>query len=52
MYKEGGPLTGLLDGFFKVNAGYTNSSQYKGILKKNLGETGVKLLQYANKLHY
>jgi hypothetical protein len=49
VYKEGGQLTGLLDEFFKVNGGNTNYSQYKGILKKNLGEIGVKLLQCANK---
>lgn len=39
----------LLDEFFKANGGYTNSSQYKGILKKHLGEIGVKLLQSAGK---
>ena len=39
----------LLDEFFKANGGYTNSAQYKGILKKHLGEIGVKLLQSAGK---
>ena len=35
----------LLDEFFKANGGYTNTQQYKGILLKHLGETGLKLLQ-------
>jgi len=39
----------LLDEFFKANGGYANSQQYKGILSKHLGETGVKLLQSRNK---
>jgi ABC-type amino acid transport substrate-binding protein len=39
----------VLDEFFKANGGYTNSNQYKSILKKHLGEIGVKLLQSANK---
>ena len=39
----------LLDEFFKSNGGYTNSQQFKSILSKHLGETGVKLLQSANK---
>ncbi|MFM8913297.1 MAG: substrate-binding periplasmic protein [Flammeovirgaceae bacterium] len=39
----------LLDEFFKANGGYTNSAQCKGILKKHLGEIGVKLLQSAGK---
>lgn len=39
----------LLDEFFKANGGYTNSTQYKNILTKHLGETGVKLLQSASK---
>jgi ABC-type amino acid transport substrate-binding protein len=33
--------------FFNANGGYTNSAQYKAILRKHLGETGVKLLQSA-----
>lgn len=39
----------LLDEFFKANGGYTNTQQYKSILSKHLGETGVKLLQSANR---
>jgi putative glutamine transport system substrate-binding protein len=39
----------VLDEFFKANGGYLNSTQYKGILKKHLGEIGVKLLQSATK---
>ncbi|MFM9841321.1 MAG: substrate-binding periplasmic protein [Cyclobacteriaceae bacterium] len=39
----------VLDEFFKANGGYTNSNPYKVILKKHLGEIGVKLLQSANK---
>lgn len=39
----------LLDEFFKANGGYTNSTAYKAILTKHLGETGVKLLQSASK---
>jgi len=41
--------TPVLDEFFKANGGYTNSPQYKSILTKHLGETGVKLLQSASK---
>lgn len=41
--------TPILDEFFKANGGYTNSAQYKTILTKHLGETGVKLLQSAAK---
>lgn len=37
----------LLDEFFKANGGYLNSAQYRKILSKHLGETGVKLLQSA-----
>jgi ABC-type amino acid transport substrate-binding protein len=37
----------VLDEFFKANGGYINSTQYKNILTKHLGETGVKLLQSA-----
>jgi ABC-type amino acid transport substrate-binding protein len=36
-----------LDEFFAANGGYTNTAQYKAILRKHLGETGVKLLQTA-----
>jgi ABC-type amino acid transport substrate-binding protein len=36
-----------LEEFFAANGGYTNSPQYKAILRKHLGETGVKLLQNA-----
>jgi ABC-type amino acid transport substrate-binding protein len=37
----------MLDEFFKANNGYINSAQYRSILVKHLGETGVKLLQSA-----
>jgi ABC-type amino acid transport substrate-binding protein len=37
----------VMEEFFKANGGYTNSSQYKSILTKHLGDTGVKLLQSA-----
>lgn len=36
----------LLDEFFKADGVYTNSPQYKNILKKHLGEIGIKLLQF------
>ncbi|MCK6618625.1 MAG: transporter substrate-binding domain-containing protein [Cyclobacteriaceae bacterium] len=39
----------VLEEFFASGGGYTNSSQYKSILTKHLGETGIKLLQAANK---
>jgi len=39
----------VLEEFFKANGGYTNSAQYKSILTKHLGDTGVKLLQSASK---
>lgn len=40
----------LLDEFFeKANGGYTNSAAYKTILKKHLGEIGIKLLQFNGK---
>ena len=39
----------LMDEFFKANGGYMNSTQYKNIIKKHLGEIGVKLLQSASK---
>jgi ABC-type amino acid transport substrate-binding protein len=35
----------IIEEFFNANGGYTNSSQYKKILSKHLGDTGVKLLQ-------
>jgi ABC-type amino acid transport substrate-binding protein len=44
MNSDWGPA---LDEFFNANGGYTNSAQYKAILRKHLGETGVKLLQAA-----
>lgn len=37
----------VMDEFFKANGGYVNSPQYRSILLKHLGETGVKLLQTA-----
>lgn len=37
----------ILDEFFNANGGYFNSAQYRTILIKHLGETGVKLLQTA-----
>lgn len=39
----------LLEEFFKANGGYTSTSRYREILTNHLGETGVKLLQSANK---
>lgn len=39
----------LLDEFFKADGGYLNSPGYKSILKKHLGEIGVKLLQSSGK---
>ncbi len=39
----------ILDEFFKANGGYTNTPEYKSILRKHLGETGLKLLQGAVK---
>jgi putative glutamine transport system substrate-binding protein len=44
MNSDWGPA---LDEFFAANGGYTNTTQYKTILRKHLGETGVKLLQSA-----
>ena len=44
MNSDWGPI---LDEFFKADGGYTNSNQYKTILRKHLGETGVKLVQSA-----
>lgn len=46
MNSDWGPL---LDEFFKANGGYTSTSRYREILTRHLGETGVKLLQSANK---
>ncbi len=37
----------VLDEFFAANGGYLNSAQYRSILQKHLGDTGVKLLQSA-----
>jgi putative glutamine transport system substrate-binding protein len=37
----------ILDEFFAANGGYLNSAQYRAILQKHLGDTGVKLLQSA-----
>lgn len=39
----------VLDEFFKANGGYLNSKEYKQILIKHLGESGVKLLQAGSK---
>jgi putative glutamine transport system substrate-binding protein len=39
----------VLDEFFKADGGYTNSDQYKSIVRKHLGETGVKLLLVPSK---
>lgn len=39
----------VLDEFFKANGGYTNTKEYKTILIKHLGESGVKLLQSGTK---
>jgi len=39
----------ILEEFFKANGGYTNSAGYKSILRKHLGEIGLKLLQSAAK---
>ncbi len=35
----------VMDEFFKAKGGYMNSAQYKNILTKHLGLTGLKLLQ-------
>lgn len=37
----------VLEEFFNSGGGYLNSAQYRKILVKHLGETGVKLLQSA-----
>jgi putative glutamine transport system substrate-binding protein len=39
----------ILDEFFKADGGYRKSAEYKSILRKHLGETGMKLLQSAAK---
>ena len=39
----------VLEEFFKANGGYRNSTEYKSILRKHLGETGMKLLQSVAK---
>jgi ABC-type amino acid transport substrate-binding protein len=39
--------TSVLEEFFTANGGYVNSAQYKSILRKHLGETGMKLMQTA-----
>jgi putative glutamine transport system substrate-binding protein len=46
MNSDWGPV---LEEFFSANGGYTNSSKYRAILMKHLGETGMKLLQSGNK---
>jgi ABC-type amino acid transport substrate-binding protein len=37
----------VLEEFFAANGGYLNSPQYKSILIRHLGETGMKLMQSA-----
>jgi ABC-type amino acid transport substrate-binding protein len=37
----------VFDEFFKANGGYMNTKEYKNILIKHLGESGVKLLNSA-----
>lgn len=39
----------VMDEFMKAGGGYTNSSRYKSILVKHLGEAGMKLMQSAGK---
>jgi ABC-type amino acid transport substrate-binding protein len=39
----------VFDEFFKADGGYLNTREYKTILVKHLGESGVKLLNSANK---
>jgi ABC-type amino acid transport substrate-binding protein len=39
----------VLDEFFNAKGGYTNTKEYKTILIKHLGESGVKLLQSSTK---
>ncbi|WP_333818978.1 substrate-binding periplasmic protein [Ohtaekwangia sp.] len=38
----------VLDEFLKANGGYSNSTRYKTILVKHLGEAGMKLMQSSN----
>lgn len=42
---SGSDLAPLMDEFFAAGGGYTNSIEYKKILAKHLGNTGVKLIQ-------
>jgi hypothetical protein len=46
MNSDWGPV---MEEFFKANSGYTNSTEYKRILIKHLGEAGVKLLNSGTK---
>ncbi len=46
MNSDWGPV---LEEFFNANGGYTNTKEYKTILIKHLGESGVKLLQASSK---
>lgn len=39
----------VMQEFFKANGGYVNTKEYKTILVKHLGESGVKLLQSGSK---
>jgi ABC-type amino acid transport substrate-binding protein len=39
----------VMEEFFKANGGYMNSKEYKNILVKHLGESGVKLLASSTK---
>jgi putative glutamine transport system substrate-binding protein len=39
----------VFDEFFAANGGYFNSAQYKSILVKHLGESGMKLMQSASR---
>lgn len=40
---------GIFNEFLAADGGYTNSTSYRNILTKHLGETGVKLIQSASK---
>jgi ABC-type amino acid transport substrate-binding protein len=44
---QGSDWAPVMDAFFSQKGGYTNSAEYKKILNKHLGQTGVKLLQTA-----
>jgi putative glutamine transport system substrate-binding protein len=46
---SGSDWSPVLDEFFKGDGGYRNTQEYKSILRKHLGETGMKLLQSAAK---